>query len=438
MSLNIFSRFSINVKSLRKTFSQQIALYSSDPTYFRNLEAKYGSINYRPYPIVLNRGRNCHVWDVEGKRYLDWLACYATVNQGHCHPRIISTLLDQIQRISLTSRVFLNDTLGPYQKLMCETFGYDRHMPINTGVEGSESAVKLARRWGYDVKGIPRDQALMVFPRDNYWGRSISAISASTDPSSFTGFGPYTNGFINVPYNDLTALEELFKTFPNIAGYLLEPIQGEAGVIIPNDKYLLGVRELCNKYNVLMIADEVQSGLGRTGYLYACQHENVKPDILVLGKALSGGFMPISCVLTSNQIMTVIKAGQHGSTYGGNPLANAIGMTALDIILTEKLPENSAKQGNKLITKLENLKIKYPSLIKSVRGRGLMCAVEMTSEKPNGLNSVDDICWKIIQSGLLVKPTHDTIIRISPPLTISNDEIDEGIDKIDNVFKKIC
>ena len=437
---------------------RNIASVPVDPYYARcvreNYKAienqrKYGSTNYQPYPIILSKGRNCEVWTHDKQRKLDFLACYATVNQGHCHPRLIQTANDQMQNITLTSGIFHSDNLGIYQKRMHEIFRFDRLLPMNTGVEGAESAVKLARRWGYDIKKIPENSALIVFPNANYWGRSIAAISGSTDPTSYTGFGPYVEGFLNVEYNNLHALEELFKHNKNIAGYMFEPIQGEAGVIVPSDGYLQGVRELCNKYNVLMIADEVQTGLGRTGYLYACQYENVKPDILVLGKALSGGIMPISCVMASEEIMTVIKAGEHGSTFGGNPMANALALVGVDIILEEGLVNKSLENGDYLRKQLNVLKCQYPDYIKEVRGRGLMCAVEMNHDflkKKNigqyieygcKFKDVNDICWEIIKNGVLVKPTHDTIIRISPPLTVSTIEIDEAIDVINNAFKKI-
>lgn len=430
----MFAAFSSRVFQPIKSFTRNFAQMVSDPSFYMSMEAKYGSINYKPMPIVISEAQDCHVWDVTGRRYLDFLACYATVNQGHRHPRIIQSLVDQAHKVTLTSRVFFNDNLGIYQKLMCETFGFQKHLPMNTGVEGAESAVKLARRWAYVNKGVPRNDALMVFPKDCYWGRSLAALSASTDPSCYGGYGPYMNGFLNVEYNNIPALESLFQNHPNIAGYLFEPIQGEAGVMIPSGNYLRRVRDLCTKYNVLMIADEVQTGMGRAGYLSACQKENVKPDILVLGKALSGGTMPISCVLADDDIMLNIKTGQHGSTYGGNPLSNAVGITALEVIQDENLCKKSLDRGNYLLKKLDELKIKYPNIITGVRGQGLMCAMDINPKYADAT----DLCLKMVLEGLLVKPTHDTIIRISPPLTVSTDLIDEAVSIMDKIITQTC
>jgi len=395
------------------------------------LENQYGAHNYHPLPVVLDKGEGVYVWDVEGKRYLDFLSAYSAVNQGHCHPRIISTFIEQSKKLTLTSRAFYNSKLGEYEQYITSFFGYDKVLPMNTGVEGGETAVKLARKWGYTVKGIPDNQAQMVFVDGNFWGRTLAAISSSNDPSSYAGFGPYMTGYLRIPYNDLAALEKIFKENPNIAGFMFEPIQGEAGVVVPHEGYLKGVRDLCTQYNVLMIADEVQTGLARTGRMLACDHENVKPDILVLGKALSGGTMPVSAVLCNDEIMMTIKPGEHGSTYGGNPLACAVAMEALQVLKDEKMAENAEQLGNQFRAALEDLKTKTDKII-LVRGKGLLNAVVINDNEDS--HAAWDICVKMAEMGLLAKPTHGNIIRFAPPLCITEDEIKTAIEIISNAI----
>jgi ornithine--oxo-acid transaminase len=397
--------------------------------HLMELEDNYGAHNYHPIPVVLEKGEGVYVWDVDGKRYFDFLAAYSAVNQGHCHPRIIKALTTQAQKLTLTSRAFYNSILGEYEKYITTYFGYDKVLPMNTGVEGGETALKLARRWAYDVKGVKENQAKMVFANGNFWGRTLAAISASNDPSSFSGFGPFLPGYELVDYNDLTALENAIKD-PNTAAFMVEPIQGEAGVLVPNAGYLKGVRELCNKYNVLFIADEVQTGLCRTGKMLACDHEDVKPDILVLGKALSGGTMPVSAVLANNEIMLTIKPGEHGSTYGGNPLACAVAMEALQILKDEKLAENSEVLGilfRQEMTKLMN----ETDLITAVRGKGLFNAIVI--KERNG-KTAWDVCLKFAEEGLLAKPTHGDIIRFAPPLIITKEQLLECVSIIRKVI----
>ena len=386
------------------------------------LEDNYGAHNYHPIPVVLERGEGVFVWDVEGKRYFDFLAAYSAVNQGHCHPRIIQALTTQAQKLTLTSRAFYNSVLGEYEKYITSYFGYDKVLPMNTGVEGGETALKLARRWAYDVKGVKENQAKVVFAKGNFWGRTLAAISASNDPSSTKGFGPFLPGYELVEYNDLAALENAIKD-PNTAAFMVEPIQGEAGVVVPDEGYLKGVRALCDKYNVLFIADEVQTGLARTGKMLACDHEDVKPDILVLGKALSGGLMPVSAVLANNEVMLTIKPGEHGSTYGGNPLACAVAMEALKVLKDENLSENSEKLG--IIFREEMNKLKAESdLITLVRGRGLFNAIVI--KEKNG-KTAWDVCVKFAENGLLAKPTHGDIIRFAPPLVITKEQLMECV-----------
>ncbi len=396
-------------------------------------ENKYGAHNYHPLPVVLDRGVGVHVWDVEGKQYLDFLSAYSAVNQGHCHPRIINTFIEQAQKLTLTSRAFYNSKLGVYEKYITEFFGYDKVLPMNTGVEGGETAVKLARKWGYMVKGIPDDQAQMVFVNGNFWGRTLAAISSSDDPSSYAGFGPYMSGYLRIPYNDLNALEEVLKNNPNVAGFMFEPIQGEAGVVVPHDGYLKGVRELCTKYNVLMIADEVQTGLARTGKMLACDHEDVKPDILILGKALSGGVMPVSAVLANDDIMMTIKPGEHGSTYGGNPLACAVAMEALQVLKDEKMAENAEMLGQQFRQAMEDLKAKTDKIV-LVRGRGLLNAIVINDHEDS--HKAWDICVRMAKLGLLAKPTHGNIIRFAPPLCINAEQMREAIAIIEEAILK--
>lgn len=383
------------------------------------LEHHYGADNYHPLPVVLERAKGVEMWDCEGKRYLDFLSAYSAVNQGHCHPKIIGALTEQAQKLTLTSRAFHNDLLGRYAKFVCEYFGFERMLPMNSGVEACETAVKLARRWGYDVKGIPENQAKIIFVEGNFWGRSIAAISSSTDPSSFKGFGPYVSGFEIIPYNNLPALEKALAD-PNVAAFMCEPIQGEAGVVIPDDGYLSTVSRLCKEKNVLFIADEVQTGIARSGKLLACDHENIKPDILVLGKALSGGVYPVSCVLSSSEVILTVKPGEHGSTFGGNPLACAVAMAALDVVKEEELAANAEKMGTLLRKKLVEIE---SSRINAIRGRGLLNAIDIRTK--NGV-SAWDVCLKMKELGLLAKPTHDTIIRLAPPLVINEAQVLEA------------
>ena len=393
------------------------------------LEENFGAHNYHPIPVVLDKGEGVYVWDVEGKKYFDFLSAYSAVNQGHCHPRIVKALTTQAQKLTLCSRAFYNSQLGEYEKFITDFFGYDKVLPMNTGVEGGETAVKLARRWAYDVKGIKENQAKIVFAKGNFWGRTLAAISSSNDPSSYKGFGPYMPGYELVDYNDLTALENAIKD-PNTAAFMVEPIQGEAGVIVPTEGYLKGVRNLCTKYNVLFIADEVQTGLARTGKMLACDHEGVKPDILVLGKALSGGILPVSAVLASNEIMLTIKPGEHGSTYGGNPLACAVAMEALKVLKDEKLAENAEALG--VIFREEMVKLQNSTdIVTAVRGKGLFNAIVI--KEKNG-KTAWDVCLKFAEEGLLAKPTHGDTIRFAPPLVITKDQLLEGIDIIKNVI----
>ena len=393
------------------------------------LEDNYGAHNYHPIPVVLERGEGVYVWDVNGKKYFDFLAAYSAVNQGHCHPRIIKALIVQAQKLTLTSRAFYNSILGEYEKYITSYFGYDKVLPMNTGVEGGETALKLARRWAYDVKGVEKNKAKVVFAKGNFWGRTLAAISSSNDPSSFEGFGPFLTGFELIEYNNLNALEEAIKD-PNTAAFMVEPIQGEAGVIVPDNNYLKGVRALCTKYNVLFIADEVQTGLGRTGKMLACDHEGVKPDILILGKALSGGTIPVSAVLANNEVMLTIKPGEHGSTYGGNPLACAVAMEALKVVKDEKLSENSEALG--IIFREEMNRLKNESdLITEVRGKGLFNAIVI--KERNGKTALD-ICLKFADNGLLAKPTHGDIIRFAPPLVINREQLMECVNIIRHVI----
>ncbi|KAJ6645626.1 Ornithine aminotransferase, mitochondrial [Pseudolycoriella hygida] len=389
-------------------------------------EDKYGAHNYHPLPVALCKGKGVYVWDVEGKRYYDFLSAYSAVNQGHCNPDIIEALIDQAQTLSLTSRAFYSDVLGEYEQFITKLFGYDKVLPMNTGVEGGETACKLARRWGYDVKKIEKNRAQIVFAEGNFWGRTLSAISSSTDPSSYERFGPFMPGFSLVPYNDLKTLEakpiryfqERLKD-PTVCAFMVEPIQGEAGVVVPDDGYLSEVRRLCTKYNVLFIADEVQTGLARTGKMLACDHENVRPDILILGKALSGGMYPVAAVLCDNDIMLTIKPGEHGSTYGGNPLGCKVAMAALNVLTNENLAENAEKMGQKLRNELRQLPADVVSI---VRGKGLLNVIGI-----NKKFDAWDVCIKLKENGLLAKPTHGDIIRFAPPLVINEKQLDECI-----------
>ncbi len=410
------------------------AMQNNKTQYFIQLEDQFGAHNYHPLPVVIEKAEGIYMTDVDGKQYLDFLSAYSAVNQGHCHPRIINTLTDQAQKLTLTSRAFHNNLLGEYEKYITTYFGYDKVLPMNTGVEGGETAIKLARRWGYTVKGIPENQATVIFVEGNFWGRTMAAISSSNDPSSYANFGPYMPGFKLIPYNDLTALENTFKADPNIAAFMFEPIQGEAGVVVPDEGYLKGVRELCTKYNVLMIADEVQTGLCRTGKMLACDHEEVKPDIVVLGKALSGGVLPVSAVLANNEVMLTIKPGEHGSTYGGNPLACAVAMEALQILVDEHLAENAEKMGVIFRNRMVALQQKTP-LITAVRGKGLLNAIVI---KPFGDGKTAyDVCLAMKEKGLLAKQTHGDIIRFAPPLVINEAQITQACNIIEETLLEL-
>ena len=389
-------------------------------------ESKYGAHNYHPLPVVLSRGQGVYVWDVNDKKYYDFLSAYSAVNQGHCHPKIIKALNDQASKLTLTSRAFHNDILADYEEYITKLFGYDKVLPMNTGVEGGETANKLARKWGYLKKGIEEDKARIIFAKGNFWGRTLAAISSSDDPSSYKGFGPYMPGYSLIPYNDLEALENELKD-KNVAAFMVEPIQGEAGVVVPDEGYLSGVRELCTKYNVLFIADEVQTGIARTGKMLATDYENARPDILILGKALSGGVLPISAVLADDEIMLCIKPGEHGSTFGGNPLACKVARAALEVVVEEDLSSNAFEMG-KIFRNELNDRLSDSNIVKLVRGRGLLNAIVIndTSESETAWN----ICLALRDNGLLAKPTHGNIIRFAPPLVINKEELMICIDII--------
>lgn len=399
--------------------------------YLIGLEKRYGAHNYKPVPVVIERGEGVFVWDIEGKRYYDFLSAYSAVNQGHCHPNIVAALTNQAQKLTLTSRAFHNSVLGECEKFLCDYFGYDKVLMMNSGVEGGETALKLTRKWGYLVKGIPKNEAKTVYAAGNFWGRTLAAISSSTDPESTDDYGPFLPGYIIVPYNDLETLEKTFQADPNIAGFMVEPIQGEAGVVVPDEGYLRGVRALCTKYNVLFIADEVQTGLGRTGKRLACDHEGVKPDILVLGKALSGGVYPVSCVLANDEIMLTIKPGQHGSTYGGNPLAAAVTVAALKVLKDEKLAENAERLGELFRERMRQIQQKT-NLIETVRGKGLLNAIVIATDEESPL--AWQICLKLKERGLLCKQTHGNKIRFAPPLVITEPQLHEACDLIEEVI----
>lgn len=396
-----------------------------------HLEDRYGAHNYHPIPVVLSKGQGVHLWDVEGKQYYDFLSAYSAVNQGHCHPRIINALVEQAQKLTLTSRAFYNDRLGRFEKYITSYFGYDRVLPMNTGVEGGETAMKLCRKWAYTVKGVPTNQAKVIFARNNFWGRTLAAISASTDPSSTTGFGPFMPGYVIIPYNDLAALEEALKD-PNVAGFMIEPIQGEAGVVVPDEGYLKKAYELCKKRNVLFIADEVQTGLARTGKLLCCDYEGIKPDILVLGKALSGGVLPVSAVLANDEIMLTIHPGEHGSTYGGNPLACAVALEALEVIKEENLAENAFQLGNYFREYMQHNLVEKTDMVKLVRGKGLLNAIVIDDEEEG--QTAWQICLKLAENGLLAKPTHGNIIRFAPPLVMTLEQMAECCEIIEQTI----
>jgi len=403
------------------------------------LEEKHGAHNYHPIPVVLTHGKGTKVYDVDGVCYYDFLSAYSAVNQGHCHPKIISALTEQASKLTLTSRAFHNDALGEYAQFVTEYFGYDRVLPMNTGVEGGETAVKLARKWGYQVKGIPPNKARVLFASSNFWGRTLAAISSSNDPTAFRDFGPYMPGFNSIPYNDLGALEmELEKHGEELCAFMVEPIQGEAGVVVPDDGYMQKAKEMCHRHNVLLIADEVQTGLGRTGHRLAVDYDQCQPDIVVLGKALSGGVLPVSAVLSKDEVMLTLKPGEHGSTYGGNPLACRVATAALEVLRDERLSENSYLRGEQFRTGLEPL-VAGPSSVALVRGRGLLTA--MVINEPKGsygdTGKAWELCMIMKEKGLLAKPTHGNIIRFAPPLTITETEIDECLDIITSSVKEM-
>ena len=388
-----------------------------------HLEEKYGAHNYHPLPVVLAKGEGAQVWDVEGKQYYDFLSAYSAVNQGHCHPRIIKALVDQASKMTLTSRAFYNDSLGVYEKFVTEYFGYEKVLPMNTGAEADETALKLCRKWAYMKKGIAENQAKIIVCDGNFHGRTITIISMSSDPDSYSGFGPFTPGFVRIPYNDLNALAEALKD-PNVAGFLVEPIQGEAGVFVPDEGYLSKASQMCKDKNVLFIADEVQTGIARTGKLLACDHENVRPDILILGKALSGGVYPVSAVLADDHIMLCIKPGEHGSTFGGNPVAARVAMEALQVVKDENLAEKAEKMGQIFRDEMRAIK---SDMITLVRGKGLLNAIII---KPKNGKEAWDVCVKMKENGVLAKPTHGDIIRFAPPLVITEEQLREAIERI--------
>jgi len=387
-----------------------------------NLENQYGAHNYHSLPVVLSKGKGIYVWDVEGKKYFDFLSAYSAVNQGHCHPKIINSLIKQSKILTLTSRAFYNDVLGEYEEYVTKYFNYDKVLPMNTGVEGGETANKLARKWGYLIKGIEENKAKIIFANGNFWGRTLAAISSSNDPLLYKDFGPFMPGYELVPYNDLNSLEEAFQD-SNVCAFMVEPIQGEAGVVVPDEGYLAGVKKLCSQYNVLFMADEVQTGIARTGKMLATDYEDARPDVLILGKALSGGVLPVSAVLADDEIMMCIKPGEHGSTYGGNPLACAVAKTALKIVKDENLEENAMLMGNYFRKKMNDL-AKESDLVNFIRGKGLLNALVINDSEDS--SKAWDICLKMKEKGLIAKPTHGNIIRFAPPLVINKKEIDES------------
>ena len=397
-----------------------------------DLEYKYGAHNYHPLPVVLEKGDGIFLWDVEGKKYYDFLSAYSAVNQGHCHPKIISALTEQSKKLTLTSRAFHNNILGQYEKFITEFFEYDKVLPMNTGVEGGETAIKLARKWGYEIKKIPYNDAKIIFVEGNFWGRTLAAISSSTDPTSTKGFGPFMPGYEIIPYNDINSLKNALKD-PNVAAFMVEPIQGEAGVVVPDDNYLKEAFDLCKESNVLFIADEVQTGIGRTGKMLCCDHHGFKPDILILGKALSGGVFPVSAILASDEIMLTIKPGEHGSTFGGNPVACQVAIAALNVIKDENLSENAQKMGVIFRKKLNEYAAES-NLVTKVRGKGLLNAIIINDKEDS--NKAWEICLEMSNRGLLAKPTHGNIIRFAPPLIINKDELEECINIIISSLKE--
>lgn len=410
-----------------------VPAFASSQEYI-NAELLASAHNYAPLPAVLCRGEGVFLWDVEGKKYYDGLSAYSAVNQGHCHPRITKTLVQQCQRLTLTSRAFHNDAMAPYCKYITELFGYDKVLPMNSGVEACETGMKIARKWAYEKKGVPVNKAVIVVCKNNFCGRTITAISGSSDPECYMNFGPFTPGFRIIPYNDLNALEEALVADANIAAFMVEPIQGEAGIIIPDDGYLAEAHRLCKRHNVLLIADEIQTGLARTGRMLCCDHDNVRPDLLLLGKALSGGTMPVSAVLCDDAVMLCIQPGQHGSTYGGNPLACRVAMVALQVLQDERLAQNAAKQGSLFRRKMIELQQQF-KWIHTVRGRGLLNAIVI--EESPGLTAWN-VCLKLKEHGLLCKPTHGNIIRFAPPLTITEEQMLECVEILRKSFVEMA
>ncbi|WP_298488615.1 ornithine--oxo-acid transaminase [uncultured Maribacter sp.] len=398
-----------------------------------DLENKYGAHNYHPLPVVLHRGEGVYVWDVEGKKYYDFLSAYSAVNQGHCHPKIVDAMTKQSQTLTLTSRAFYNDMLGKFEKKVTSVFGFDKFLPMNTGAEAVETALKVCRKWAYEVKGIPENEAQIIVCENNFHGRTTTIISFSNDPVARANFGPYTNGFLKIEYNNLQALETTLASTKNIAGFLVEPIQGEAGVYVPSENYLAKATELCEKHNVLFIADEVQTGVARTGKMLAVDHENVKPDILVLGKALSGGAYPVSGILANDPIMGVIRPGNHGSTYGGNPVAAAVGIAALEVVEEEKLAENAETLGQVFRDKLNQF-IPTCNIVTAVRGKGLLNAILINDTEDS--STAWDICMAMKENGLLAKPTHGNIIRFAPPLVMNKEQLLDCISIITKTLKQ--
>ncbi|RKD89728.1 ornithine--oxo-acid transaminase [Mangrovibacterium diazotrophicum] len=403
---------------------------TKDAKYYMDREDRFGAHNYHPLPVVLERGEGVFVWDVEGKKYYDFLAAYSAVNQGHCHPKIVNALVEQAGKLALTSRAYYNNVLGEWEEYCTKLFGYDKMLPMNSGAEADETALKLTRKWAYKVKGIPKNEAKIVVCNGNFHGRTITIISMSSDPDAYNDYGPYTPGFVNIAYNDIEALENALKD-PNVAGFLVEPIQAEAGVYLPEDGYLKKAADLCKKYNVLFIADEVQTGLARTGKMLACDHEGVRPDILVLGKAISGGLYPVSCVLADDEIMLTIKPGEHGSTYGGNPIAAKVAVTALEVLQEEKLAENATRMGELFRSEMQAVKSEF---IQLVRGKGLLNAIVI---KPTNGKTAWDVCLALKENGILAKPTHEHIIRFTPPLIITEEQMLDALGRIKKTFEEL-
>ena len=400
--------------------------------YLMRLEAQHGAHNYHPLPVVLAKGLGAKVWDVEGKEYFDFLSSYSAVNQGHCHPKILKALTDQASRLTLTSRAFHNDVLGKYEQFITTLFGYDKVLPMNTGVEGGETANKLARKWGYEHKGIPENQAKIIFAKGNFWGRTLAAISSSDDPVSYKGFGPYMPGYELIPYNDLQALQQKLQD-PTVAAFMVEPIQGEAGVVVPDEGYLAGVRALCTQHNVLFIADEVQTGIARTGKMLACDYEDARPDILILGKAISGGVLPVSAILADDKVMLTIKPGEHGSTYGGNPLACKVAQAALEVVVDENLAQKSQVLGDLFRKELTDFMGAH-EMVQTVRGKGLLNALVINDTAES--TTAWDLCVALKENGLLAKPTHGNIIRFAPPLVITEGELIHCLEIIKQTITK--